>query len=619
MSLACGLFACGDNTRAEILEVYTTGELEASIGEMMRFIPIDSVVVVVADPAAEISSGQMALAVTSSIDCTRDCYQLDQVDAGIVVSSGSKLGAQYGLGQALEALGIGFFHPHKTHAPASLNATPDYLRFGELIEPEVRRRGPHLHILHPIEPYFAFWGPGEENLEDAKRMVNWGIAIGANYFQWTALDNIGRESEGAAWAPHNRAIVDYIHNRGAEVGIAIQLYGSSNLRNAFDLVDDPEGDVRIQIEQRYPTILGDFGWDHLSLSFGEFFGAGADKFISDTNLAVDVLGELAEETTISATVHVGDDQRVDYMGENQIYYFLVRYASEKIIPWIHTVMYYNLFEDAGGAYNHEDFSDHRDYLLDRVKAGEPVGYHPETAYWVAFDNSVPVYNPLYVRSRWLDLTNIAEQAGALPEHIVFSTGWEWGYWQNDAATFRQSVSRAPNSQAVFDQLFAPLGAAGSPLAKAAHEAAELQHEYLLEGRLAGYLAGADVYIDSGYVLDIVSQPRPALISEIVEYDGDERAKFETEVIVPFEKFATKLEDIRDELATSGSSIWADEMLDGLEVTAVRARFVAASLRAALPRASRQRTQSLRWKPRLPRARRLSIAGTKSCGFPAPTC
>src|SRR6185503_18193487 len=101
-----------------------------------------------------------------------------------------------------------------------------------------------------------------------------------------------------------------------------------------------------------------------------------------------------------------------------------------IVPQVHTVMYYDLFEDAGGAYHHQDFAEHRAFLFDRLRTGLPVTYKPETAYWVAFDNSVPMYLPLYVRSRWLDLDRIHAQAAAaghadLAEHVLFSSGWEW--------------------------------------------------------------------------------------------------------------------------------------------------------------------------------------------------
>ena len=71
----------------------------------------------------------------------------------------------------------------------------------------------------------------------------------------------------------------------------------------------------------------------------------------------------------------------------------------------------------GGAYEHSDFSEHRAYLLDRMCAHQPAAYHPETAYWYAFDNAIPLAEPLYIHSRWLDLANLrAQGCGPLDEH-----------------------------------------------------------------------------------------------------------------------------------------------------------------------------------------------------------
>ena len=36
-----------------------------------------------------------------------------------------------------------------------------------------------------------------------------------------------------------------------------------------------------------------------------------------------------------------------------------------------------------------------EFLFDRLENGLPVAYFPESAYWVAFDNSVPTYLPMY--------------------------------------------------------------------------------------------------------------------------------------------------------------------------------------------------------------------------------
>ena len=162
---------------------------------------------------------------------------------------------------------------------------------------------------------------------------------------------------------------------------------------------------------------------------------------------------------MTARLHVGDDLQVTYDDQEMIYYFLAAYANPEITPWVHTVMYYNLFEPSNGAYHHEDFTEHREFLFDRLENGLPVAYFPESAYWVAFDNSVPVYLPMYVRSRWLDMFEIQQQSqqnghASLTDHTLFSSGWEFGYWQNDVATLRMNW-RVPESYlSVFKHLFA---------------------------------------------------------------------------------------------------------------------------------------------------------------------
>jgi hypothetical protein len=575
------LLACSSDPPT--LEIVTTPELEPAVAEMAQMIDYPIAVSIAADPPAALPAGKIAVAVTADVGgCAGDCYQITASGSGYLVAGGTALGAQHGLFRAMEGLDFGFFHPHRTATPDKLPAAlPDRL-VGELVEPEVARRGLHLHILHTIEPYYAFWEPGETSLENAKRMVNWGIAIGANYFQWTALDNILDPAAGAAWREHTGAILDYIHGRGATAGVGIQLFGGSNLQHAYDLVDDSEGDVAAQIAERYPPILDGLSWDHVSLSFGEFLGEEPQRFIDSTNLAYAALGERSS-ATMSGTIHVGDDQRITFMDQEMIYYFLVQFADPGITPWVHTVMYYNLFEDAGGAYHHDDFAEHRQFLYDRITAGQPVGYHPETAYWVAFDNSVPTYTPVYMRSRWLDLDRIATEAGPLPEHIVFSSGWEWGYWQNDAIAFRQSVRRSASWQVAVEELFAPLGEPGAAMAAAAIAAGELEHEMLIERRLAAYLAGRDAHIDLGDAAGIIGAPDRPGFAEIAALAAAELDAFEADVIDPLAALGAGLDEIADELSASGATadVFGAEMRDGLEVTAERARFIGAAYRAAI--------------------------------------
>src|SRR5688572_22539658 len=144
-------------------------------------------------------------------------------------------------------------------------------------------------------------------------------------------------------------------------------------------------------------------------------------------------------------------------------------------------MFYNLFEDAGGAYEQDNFFEHRDYLLDRMRQRKPAVYYPESAYWVAFDNSVPLYLPAYVRSRWLVLDGIG---AGLHGHLVFSSGFEWGYWLNDVASLRASYALPDRYEALIDDAFGTDLAALAPIVS---ELASIEASALIDERLAAYV------------------------------------------------------------------------------------------------------------------------------------
>jgi len=551
---------------------------------------IESLVSFVPDGRLSVSDGaaDIVIDVVADLDCT-DCYRIERTgDAALTVHGDAPLGVQYGTTHALELLGFRFFHPWETYVPARPAVPEADAAYGDTFEPERPVRGLHLHTIHPIEAYYAFWEPGDDNLADARRILDWAIKQRANYVQWVALDDIERDPAiAAAWRPHARAILDDAHARGLRAGLAIQLFGASNLQQGFDLIDEDTTDNRAEMEARYPIILDELPFDRINLSFGEFFGEDPDAFVSTVNLALEVLLEQAPDADMMCTIHVGNspDQRVDYMGESLIYYFLVKFADPRIIPWIHTVMYYDLFEDAGGAYFHDDFDEHRDFLFERLAAGEPVGYFPETAYWVAFDNSVPIYTPVYVHSRWLDLTEIRAQGGAdVGEHVLFSSGWEWGYWQHDYAALRSSYRLPERWQSQFDEMFAPFGADGAELAAQLAALAALQDEYLIEKRLAAYSAGRDVYIDLGREIGVVSQPDRVLFKEVVDMSAGERAAFVTSVLDPIDDFADRMESILaavEAIELDGGDIWRDEIVDGIAIDVARMRYIGALYRAAV--------------------------------------
>jgi hypothetical protein len=580
VGIAAAAAACGDNEIAQVTIAVPPAFVEHAIG-IAALAPRAPITVVASEsPGAPAGAREYRVDLVVDLDCA-ECYRIDGAgDRAWTVHAGDVLGAQYGIAHALENLGYRFRHPFDSHVPAVPSLDPAAAeQLGVLHQPQIRVRGFQFHTLHPIETYFALWEPGDAALAEAGIIFRWVVANRGNYVQWVGLDDIMDPVRHAAWQTHTTALVDMAHGMGLRTGLNIQLFGASNLQRAFDLSDDETGMVPLadELAARLPLITSP-RFDAYDISFGEFFGAEPADFVAALDQTVAAFGGHAPGSEIHGLVHVGDDQRVSYMGEDLIYYFLVKFADPSIIPDVHTVMFYDLYEDGGGAYHHDDFAEHRAYIVERMAAGQPVVYLPETAYWVAFDVSVPIYLPLYVRNRWLDLDGLSREAGVLDGHILFSTGWEWGYWLNDYTALRASYELPADWRDLIADAF---GTDLAPAVPVVADLVEAQREALLDGRLVAYLAGRDSVIDIGRELDVISQPDRITFDDL---DGDPalQAAFAADQMPRLDAHADAMAAIESRAADLDiAGPWADELRDGIAVTAARARFASSVYRAAL--------------------------------------
>jgi len=598
LAATSALVGCGGDGQTPVT-VFVAAAEQPALAAFAAETPYPVRVELSADPYTDVANARgsgLRVGIVSDLGCG-ECYRLERVGSGVLVHAGGVLGAQYGLAATLEGAGFRFFTPTRPYLPARL-ADPA-LAPGFAAEHRARMglRGLHLHTLHTIEGFYDFWVPGAEHLAGARRVVDWVVKNRGNYLQWVALDDIQDADEpavAAAWREHTRAIIDYAHLRGLKVGLGIQLFGASNLQQAFDLVDRAdEANAEPAIRARLQVLAG-LGLDRINLSFGEFFGADPDAFVAAVNLAHGIILEVLPGVEVSAVIHVGKTQEVMYRGETLLYYFLVKFADMRIVPWIHTVMFYDLFEDAGGAYHHDDFHEHREFLLGRLAAGQRVAYFPESAYWIAFDNSVPLYLPLYVRSRWHDQAEIARRAreggfADLGEHVLFSSGWEWGYWQHDYSVLRENFELPDHWGAELEAMYAPFGAAGARLAATIIAVGELQHDYLMIKRLMPWLAARDAVIDIGDEAGILSQPDRPSYADLAALPPAERAAFRAAVVEPLAEFATGLRAQLGAARAAGmpDGPWRREVIDGIDVDQARAEFAESLLRAVLAGADGQ--------------------------------
>jgi hypothetical protein len=590
----CAVFLVAACNAPSKLTVYAGADSMDAVASFVAMTPGDLVVVKASvDPAGELAHADgPSVALTIDRDCG-DCFTLEAVaPERYRVHGGNLLGVQYGLAQLLEEASYRFYHPRQSLAPQTIVLPQSSFRFGSFA-PAMALRGLHLHTLHPIEAHFDFWQPSPEHLDGAKRVIDWLVKNRGNYLQWPALDDITKDpTTFAAWHDHTRAILDYAHSRGVKVGIGMQLFDSGSLQNSYVLLKTAQlsGDTHAQATASWQGLLGDLPFDRVNLSFGEFFGADPSVFVTQLDVAFDTLQALRPGMEMAATIHVGNapSQHVQYMGQNLLYYFLVQFANPKIVPWVHTVMYYDLFEDTGGAYQHNDFSPHRQFLLDHLQSGQRVAYFPESAYWVAFDDSVPTYLPIYLYTRWLDVADIDRQSPRpLNEHVLFSSGWEWGYWQNDYVTLRMNYSPPDRWQAPLEEAFAPYGAKGQALAVAINSLASLQHDALIGQRLAPYLAGNDFLLDTGAMNGIISQPTRPSFAQVAALPPDQRAAFVANTLGPLDQLADATASIAGQLDAIGLSRddpWYGEIRDGVEVDLARARFIAALYHAVVAQA-----------------------------------
>ncbi len=592
LALAALLAVAGcEPAPAPSMVIYVVPAHEAVATAFVAPLPIAGVEVrTTADPAGALGSaeGVPEIALVADLEGCAECYRAERASSGVVVHGDAPLGIQYGLAHVLEAMGFRFYHPARTRVPEALALPPagDPL-FGELHAPEMTVRGLHLHTLHPIEPYFALFDPSEASLVEATRILDWIVKNRGNFVQWWGLEGMREDTERArAIRAHQRQVIEHAHLRGLRTGLAVHLFSSSNLQRGYELSDGGAESAQ-QIRERLGVLDG-MGFDAFTLSFGEFSAEDAEGFVSILSDAAVAVHERWPEADVNASVHVGDDLRITYMGEEQLYYFLVRYADPSIVPWIHTVMYYDLYSDAGGAYHHADFSEHREYLLARLEAGERVAYHPESAYWVSFDNSVPTYLPLYIRARFLDQSRLREDAQAagfapLSEHVTFSSGWEWGYWQTDYLTLRSHYALRPWEEEV-EAMLAPLGDGGRAAGVIA-ALAELQHRHLVVGRLAAYLAGRDATQLLGRELGILGQPDRPTFEEVLAMDAAQQAALEASVVTPLGALAGETAALLDQLGEGASDPWLSEVRDGVAIDVHRARFAHALWSAALAAAA----------------------------------
>ena len=110
------------------------------------------------------------------------------------------------------------------------------------------------------------------------------------------------------------------------------------------------------------------------------------------------------------------------------FYHLPLQADLDLGAFVHTTMFYTLDHPAP-VYECEDFTHQKDFF-EQANGQRRLVFFPETAWWLGFDNNIPLVNPITGKSREHDIHRVLPK-WQVQGHATFTTGREWTYWQYD--------------------------------------------------------------------------------------------------------------------------------------------------------------------------------------------
>lgn len=530
------------------------------------------------------------------------------------------LGDQYALYEVLRRLGARFYHPEEELVPAipagqlrrrAATATAASRR-GEggtaLVDhvPDFAQRSYTFHFQHPLEHLEAF-SDARHPIDEAVRANEWILKNRGERFRGPGR-GVGSPDDAARRA----AELEEVRARlGMRTVTGITLH---NEQQGASAQIDPTSDVPVkdQIETVVEEALAavpdasafgiHFGPteytvtpDQETVQWIEWAGAHVRALRPDLPIWIN------DHTTGSQPTPNYDDlgcppgTNPDGRGD---YYDLAFHTDPSLGVSVHTVMFYPL-EGPARVYDQRSFA-HKLCLMQRASAeGRDLEWFPEGSWWLSFDNTVPVWLPIYVGTRGRDVKLLqpllaSRGEGTLIGHKMFNSGHEWGYWQQDYAVGLWHW----NTDATLDEVLGELTDGFCPATAwpdgctAQAEARDVmfdvishQSAFFLDredvlgrpGGLYAYFAGEDPADEIGAATGFEFRPVRVAFRDVLAWDDELAATFVVTDLAALTEaegvYATgreRLEAARGEVPPEGASFYA-EIVDGLAVNELRAR------------------------------------------------
>jgi len=480
----------------------------------------------------------------------------------------------YGLLQ--EKLGFQFYHPREMFIPR-FDEWPLSESFEWAAKPRFRKMGFHLHTQHPLELTEDLLNPSTEAARNRiKEYIDWLARNQQNYFEYNLLESIHLKS----WVENITPIVEYGHQRGIIMGLDISLHMIQ--QKAFMLYESFPTSFRGKKKQidRNLKKLCKADWDVFDVEFSSTeFTKGNEKrkkklqlHLSDRLVNIYGVKPMGRMHVVKKEEMVDSGEEID---------FRMTKADSLLDSHrgilIHTVMFYSMVDEKAPVYHNENQKHMLDALLLEQKQRE-TWYYPESAYWITFDCSVPMFLMSYLPARLDDilLCDSLDVTG----HVTFSSGWEWGYWLFDWSIARWSWKHEENGNVInptptqfISTLFNSKNATTF-----FNEALRLQQHYLKDKELIRYVTAQTVTDESPPPLYLQLHPRPEVTYKWMRKEADSEfiKRTHQDVIQPLFEFSDSTKSL---IEATGKVEFKDSLLkklfaelaDGILITALRAQ------------------------------------------------
>lgn len=428
----------------------------------------------------------------------------------------TELGAAHGLWGLAWQLGARYIHPEDTAFIAMADDTLPWPDTPVTSLPDFARRGFHEHTQHPTVASDIFLRPDFPGGREAvSRQLQWLARNRQNVLTVHFLDTVDLPN----WTPFMADIAAEADGYGIDLGVVIGF--ADQQQHAFRLVRadlrDEDGQpipAEVQIRQGLDLVLAS-GLDHIVFQIGtsEFTAPDPTTTLAWLDAAIDHIVSAHPSVTPHAWIHITCNLLT---ADGKDFFHTPLLADPALGAWVHTTMFYTL-RDPAPVYDCEDFTHQLDFLEAAAGTREQT-FFPESAWWLGFDNNVPLLLPVTGVSRERDIADLLpfEVSG----HVTFTTGREHLYWMYDHYVAQAAWDRDLTWSDYLGAIAPIWGPAGETAASVLRDWTALQVRDLYQDNpeIYFYLAGELPQDEVGVLAGVIARRPKVALKTVRDYD-----------------------------------------------------------------------------------------------------